>query len=99
MFPRTPRACSVLGSQKRALDLQELEFQMIARPSGCWESNLERLEEQLMLLVTKPSLQPYTHVCTCVGPHVYAGARGGLRLMLSVFLEHFPQCALRHGLH
>lgn len=90
MFPRTSRACSVLGSQKRALDRQELEFQMIARPSGCWESNLERLEEQLMLLVTEPSLQPYTHVCTCVGP---------LRLMLSVFLEHFPQCALRQGLH
>lgn len=89
MFPRTSRACSVLGSQKRALDRQELEFQMIARPSGCWESNLERLEEQLMLLVTEASLQPYTHVCTYVGPHVYAGACGGLRLMLNVFLNTF----------
>lgn len=78
MFPRTSRACSVFESQKRALDLQELEFQMIARPSGCWESNLERLEEQLMLFVTKPSLQPYTHIARvwvlmCMLVHVEAG--------------------------
>jgi hypothetical protein len=27
-------------------------------PRGCWESNLSPLKEQLVLLTTKPSLQP-----------------------------------------
>lgn len=56
LLSRTSYARSVIGSQERALDLQELEFQVVVRPSGCWESNLGPLGEELMLLVTEPSL-------------------------------------------
>jgi hypothetical protein len=34
---------------------------------GCWELNSELLEEQLVLLTTEPSLQPYgLHFCNMV---------------------------------
>lgn len=50
--------------QKKVSDLERLESQTVLDSSnGCWELNLGPLEEQLVVLTTKPPFYP--HNCFC----------------------------------
>lgn len=68
MYICVPCACLLPTSQKRALGPLELELQMvIIRHVGAGDRKLYPLQEQKVLLVTKPVSQaPKTHISNAI---------------------------------
>lgn len=62
LYVSAPHVCSAHISQKRVSGPLELELEPCESPCGCRKLNPGLLQEQLVLSVTEPALQPKLHL-------------------------------------